>query len=348
MATRIAPAGSATVVAGTENAPAIREIAVVTVNYCTADLTAAAVDSVLARDHGGRHVEIHLVDNASPGDDARRLVELHDTRGWGERVQLHLEGENHGFGRGNNIVLDALAQRSRPPDAIFFLNPDARLENETIEILAKALESDPSAGFAGARIEKPGQGPVTAAFRFPGPGAEFLRALSFGPASRAGRRWLVPLSPDHPEGVVDWVAGAAVLARFETLRAIGFFDPVYFLYYEEVDLMRRAARAGWRTLYVPQAEASHAEGAATGVRSHADDRPRRPDYWYRSWRLYYSRNHGRGGALLAGTAWMAGAALNHLLAILPGRQPSAPRRFFGDFWAVAVRPLLGLPERPRD
>jgi N-acetylglucosaminyl-diphospho-decaprenol L-rhamnosyltransferase len=43
------------------------EIAVIIVNYGTPDLAIEAVESVRARLHGGRRVEVHLVDNASPG-----------------------------------------------------------------------------------------------------------------------------------------------------------------------------------------------------------------------------------------------------------------------------------------
>ena len=77
-------------------------IAVIVVNYGTAPLAVSAVESVLERQHGGRLVEIHLVDNASPNDDAAFLRETHAAKGWGERVTLHLENENRGFGRGNN------------------------------------------------------------------------------------------------------------------------------------------------------------------------------------------------------------------------------------------------------
>ncbi|MFT6272272.1 MAG: hypothetical protein ACJA0F_001111 [Dinoroseobacter sp.] len=58
------------------------------------------------------------------------------------------------------------------------------------------------------------------------------------------------------------------------------------------------------------------------------------------------KNHGRAYALAAGTAWIIGAALNHGLARLRGKQPKAATHFFGDFWAMAMRPLLGLTPRP--
>lgn len=318
------------------------DIAVIVVNYGTAALAIDAVDSVLQRDHGGRRVEVHLVDNASPGGDAELFRAAQAERGWGARVTLHLEQVNHGFGRGNNVVLRALAARAAPPDMVMLLNPDARLENEAIDILARTLETAPWAGMAGAGIASAEGVPATAAFRFPSAASEFVEALNFGPVARLFPRAAVALPPGQPPGRVDWVCGAAVMIRMRTLQDIGFFDPAYFLYYEEVDLMRQAGRAGWQILYVPEARTIHEEGVSTGVRSGDAVRPRRPAYWYRSWLHYFVKNHGRGGAVLAGAAWMAGAAAGHLLARLRGRQPATPARLFGDFWALVGRPLVGL------
>ena len=90
-------------------------IAVITVNYGIAEMSIEAVESVLARTHGGYEVEVHLVDNASPKDDATQISEAHAARNWGDRVTLWLEETNHGFGRGNNVVLNALADRETPP-----------------------------------------------------------------------------------------------------------------------------------------------------------------------------------------------------------------------------------------
>jgi GT2 family glycosyltransferase len=321
-------------------ASAFPSIAVIIVNYGTADLVIEGVESVLARTPADRPVEIHVLDNASPGDDAAVLTRAAAERGWGARVTLHLETENHGFGRGNNVVLDQLTARAAPPDHVFLLNPDARLENDVLALLSARLDADPRVGMAGAGIALPDGTPVTAAFRFPNARAEFSDALNFGPVSRRFARHTVPLPPDQPEGPVDWVAGAAVLMRFSMLRETGFFDPVYFLYYEEVDLMRRARAAGWTILYVPEARVVHAEGAATDQKSHRAERRRRPAYWYDSWRHYYLGNHGRGGAIRAGLAWMAGAALNYPLALLRGQEIRAPARFFPDFWGKVMWPLI--------
>lgn len=317
------------------------EIAVIIVNYGTADLAIEAAGSVLARAHGGRDVEIWLIDNASPGDDAARLEAA--AQDWGDRVTLRLETVNHGFGRGNNVALTALAARETPPDYVFLLNPDAQLASEALSELADFLDAHPKAAVAGARIEKPGAEPVTAAFRFPSRASTFASAAAFGPVSRFFSRSAVALGPDIPTGPVDWVAGAAMMARLDALQSVDFFDPGYFLYYEEVDLMRNLREAGWETWYVAEALVEHREGAATGVKGDDRGRPQRPSYWYQSWRRYFARS-GRIYALSALALWVLGDALNRAISLLRGLRPAAPARLHRDLWTFVARPLLGLKE----
>jgi hypothetical protein len=63
---------------------------------------------------------------------------------------------------------------------------------------------------------------------------------------------------------VDWVQSAAMLVRREAAVEIGYFDPQFFVYSDEVDFCRRLASAGWHTLYVPGARAVHHEQLSTG------------------------------------------------------------------------------------
>jgi N-acetylglucosaminyl-diphospho-decaprenol L-rhamnosyltransferase len=318
---------------------ALAEIAVIVVNYGTADLTIDAVESVRALRHGGRRVEIHVVDNASPGGDAARLAEEHTARGWGEGVTLHLEPVNHGFGRGNNVVLNALAARDRPPGAVFLLNPDARLGNEALDILARFLETHPEAGAAGCAIFHPDGNPATAAFRFPTLWSELERAANFGPVTRLLRRYRTALPPDLPTQRVDWVSGAAVMLRFDAVMSVGFFDPGYFLYFEEVDLMRAMCQAGWQTWFVPEARVVHEEGAATGVGSR-QGRRRRPAFVYESWRHYCLKNHGRAYAISAALIALSGGVVHVSAATLKRRESWLPLDYFHDVRELVLLPLL--------
>ena len=322
------------------------EVCVIIVNYGTADLTIAAVNSVLTQATNARAVHIHVVDNASPGDDAAILRAAHARSAWSDHVTLHLEEVNYGFGGGNNVVLQRYAKNGVLPDKVFLLNPDAALENNAIEILASFLDDTLDAGFAGAGISKPDGTAVTAAFRFPNAIAEFSQNLGLGPIASLLKRWQVPLPPSHPHGKVDWVAGAAVMARSKALQDVEFFDPAFFLYYEEVDLMRQASLKGWETWYVPTAKVIHAEGAATGVKSGEEERRRKPAYWYHSWQYYYCKNHGRVGGTIAGIGYLAGMVGQNTLALMRGRRTQTPLNGIGDFWRLAMKPILGATKEP--
>ena len=316
------------------------EIAIITVNYGTADLTIAGTRSVLEREHGGRTVVMHLVENASPGDDAAQLNAAFDNAEHAGRVVLHIEAENHGFGRGNNVALKALAQLPTPPRYVMLLNPDAALENEAVDLLAACLDEHPQVAAVGAGIALPDGTPVTAAFRFPTPVSEFTRLTAFGPISRLLKNREVALPPDHPEGPVDWVAGAAVMMRLDVAQAMEFFDPAFFLYYEEVDLMRRIRSAGHEVWYLPKARVVHAEGAATDVKSHRSERRRSPGYLYDSWRIYFRKTYGRGGAAGIAGLTLLGATLNFATRVLRGRAPTYPRSFIRDQFRLVFLPLL--------
>ena len=317
-----------------------QRIAVIIVNYGTADLAIAAVESVLAHPEPEASVEVHLVDNASPGEDAARLRQAHDDRGWGARVVLWPEAENHGFGRGNNVVLRALSERADPPDKVLLLNPDARLENAALGILARALDAEPEAAAAGAAVLRPDRSAAIAAFRFPGPVNEITRMINLGFLNRLVRGHLVALPPQHPAGPVDWVSGASVMFRFPALEQAGFFDPAFFLYFEEVDLMRRLRQQGWQVLYVPQARVVHEEGAATGQFAARRERKNDPAYLYQSWAHYFSKFYGRAGAVLIALAMVPAACINMLHRGLRGRAPTVPRAFIRDQWRYVIWPLL--------
>ena len=224
---------------------------------------------------------------------------------------------------------------------VFLLNPDARIEGEAIAILADRMERDPRAAVAGCRITRPsGEPAISAGFRYPSLGAEFVNAVSFGPLSRLFPNLGITFPEGDDDARVDWVSGAAFMARLDALREVDNFDPAYFLYFEEIDLMLRLRRKGWDILFVPGAEVRHVSGAATGV---TGDRPGRrplPGYWYESWRLYFSRNHGRAYAVGCGLARMAGSGLNRAIGGLRRRDSTLPEAFFRDFARHAVRPLL--------
>jgi GT2 family glycosyltransferase len=63
---------------------------------------------------------------------------------------------------------------------------------------------------------------------------------------------------------VDYVTGCALMAKREVFDKIGYLDPAYRAYFEDVDFCARAARAGYEIRYVPRGKVWHKISASTG------------------------------------------------------------------------------------
>ena len=63
---------------------------------------------------------------------------------------------------------------------------------------------------------------------------------------------------------VDWVSGAAMFVTKQFMDKVGYLDPEFFMFCEDVDWCWRARDAGFREVYLPIAEVTHARWAAPG------------------------------------------------------------------------------------
>jgi N-acetylglucosaminyl-diphospho-decaprenol L-rhamnosyltransferase len=214
-------------------------------------------------------------------------------------------------GKGEND--SALLQRSRGCFSLL-LNEDSELLPGATAALRDALTARPRAGAAGARLLRPDGTPQPSAWRFPGPSTALAQALF------VHRRFVVQ-SRGATVREVDWAQSAALAVRREAAADVGWLDPAFFVYSDEVDFCRRLRDAGWTVLYVPQARAFHHEQLST------DRVPeRRIVELARNRDLYMRKHHSAPAALTVRglTAWAyavrAAAAL-----VLPGH---SPRRYW--------------------
>lgn len=70
-----------------------------------------------------------------------------------------------------------------------------------------------------------------------------------------------PKEFDPSSGMTPWASGAFLLISSEAFRRLGGFDPIYFLYNEDVDLSWRAWLADMPVVYEPGAVCAHFTGA---------------------------------------------------------------------------------------
>jgi len=209
----------------------------------------------------GAGAEVWMVDNAS-GDGATALV-----RERFPSVNLIENKTNEGFAAANNRALERVGG-----DFVLFVNPDCRINPDSVARLTAYLSSHPEVGIAAPAIRDLQGGPVPSAHRFETT-ASVLFMLAGGRSLLPGvKRFLARLAGDTTYGIsfgssepraVDWASGACLLARTDLMRRLGGFDEGYFLYYEDEDLCRRVWETGSEVVFFPHARATHAGGAST-------------------------------------------------------------------------------------
>lgn len=317
------------------------------VNYRTPDLTEqclAALSEERSLVPGLKAVVIDGASDDGSADQIANFLEGARYRGWAFFMPLSLNG---GFGWANNQAILRLANTSREPPYIYFLNPDARVLPGAVAALVQELEKYPCCGAAGSQLLDQSGHPTASAFAFPSARREFASAAeSERMAKLLGLPKFVIRSQRSVQ--VDWVTGASVMFRSEALREVGLFDDGFFLYFEEVELMHRLSRSGWQVRHVPSSKVVHLEGASTGVAAGSNSN-QRPLYWYKSRSRYFFLTGGRWALLKANIAASIGALLGARRRFVgKGEVPRKPKRVFkGVEWPVASVPRWGdEPGRP--
>lgn len=283
------------------------DLDVVIVNWNAGTLLRDCLAGIAASE-GAERIAVTVVDNASTDASHEGLLALPGP------FRLIRNGDNLGFGRACN---QGAAAGSAP--AILFLNPDARVEPDTLIRARAALFAEPRRGIVGARLREPDGTTARSCARAPTPAGMLGRAFALDRLGLARPHFL--LEWDHEaDRPVDQVMGAFLMIRRDLFAALAGFDERFFVYYEDVDLCLRARQAGYAVLHLAGPSARHL-GQGTTRQAKA----RRLFYILRSEILYAAKHHGRVLALaLTASAFCAQIPMR-LTQALMRRSPAEAR-----------------------
>jgi GT2 family glycosyltransferase/serine acetyltransferase len=305
---------------------------IVILNYRTADLTIKCLRSVRRELESFPGLKVVVTDNDSGDGSAERItrfIAAGDMRRWARCEPLP---KNGGYAYGNNAAIRRALERPDPPELVLLLNPDTELLPGSITALIDFMRLHPECGIAGSRLVDEQGETHASAFNFPSVWSELDRGVELSVISHLLPKRSVHLPIPEQSTQVDWVAGASMLVRREVFETIGLIDEGYFLYFEEVDFLLRAKRAGFRTFYVPNSRVIHHMGASTRVTDEKEPPRRLPSYWFDSRRRYFLKNHSAAHALLADSAFLAGRGLRRLrLLVAPKATRPDPPHMVRDY-----------------
>ncbi|MEQ6341784.1 MAG: glycosyltransferase family 2 protein [Gammaproteobacteria bacterium] len=239
-----------------------------------------------------------IVDNASTDDS---LVHVEAPSDLSFPLHIIRNNKNRGFGAACNQGA-ALANS----EYLLFLNPDTRLFENSLTVPLAFMQQPENAdvGIVGIQLVDENNHITRSCARFPS--LDIFMAQALGLNRLPGLRHLNTHMTEwvHDKTVtVDHVIGAFYLMRRSLFESLGGFDERFFMYLEDLDLSRRTRQAGWRSVYLAEAQAFHAGGGTSRqVKAH------RLFYSLRS-RLLYGFKHF--------TPWQAWALLGVTLVLEP-------------------------------
>lgn len=217
-------------------------LSVVMVNFRQWEQTAQLVEQLqVSPTLGSEQAEIVIVDNHSP----RHPVVPRLRRQPG--VSVRRWGRNQGFARAVNEGC-----RLSLGKWLLLLNPDTTPCEGFLEgVLERIPHLDERTGIVGFHLRNPDGSQQLST----GPLPTFLGTLGRLLLPRSRRKYQ-PVHSAQP-CQVPWVTGCCLLVRRECWNDLQGLDEDFFLYYEDVDLCRRAAKAGWSVWYDPTLPVVH-------------------------------------------------------------------------------------------
>lgn len=215
-------------------------------HFNTPDLLKTCVNrirSVYAEDGVSVPYEVIVVDdcsNTAPELPSDAVLEIHDA--------------NRGYAASCNT-----GARRAQGDIYIFLNTDIELRSGFFKSL-----SGRDIDIGGLRLETPDGTRRLSCRRFPGY-MNFLfnrRSIltKLFPRNRFSSRYLMT---DKFFEETEWVSGAAMVISRNVFRDLNGFDERFFLYFEDVDICKRARSRGYSVVYIEDIHAVHTEGSTT-------------------------------------------------------------------------------------
>jgi len=190
---------------------------------------------------------LYIVDNSS--EPLEHKLFFHP------RVNYLYVGKNLGFGKAHNLAISLAAGTF---NAHLFLNPDISFEPHVLPKLVNFLSVNPSVGAVMPQIKYPDGTLQPLCKLLPTPMDLIFRRFFICKKikNKINMRYEMHGLPQDRPSCVPTLSACFLLVRGETLNKLGGFDERYFMYLEDVDLVRRIGDLA-ETVYQPAVSVLH-------------------------------------------------------------------------------------------
>ncbi|MGH3020101.1 MAG: glycosyltransferase family 2 protein [Gaiellaceae bacterium] len=307
------------------------DVSVLIVTYQCREAARECLESVYSRTNGVAF-EVVVVDNASDDGTADMV------RAGFPQARLLALDENLGFAAGANLAAEDAAG-----EYLLHLNPDTVVHDGAVHDFVAFARRRPEHGLYGGRTLRPdGTLDPGSCYAQPTLWSLFCFATMLTSAFKGS-----PIF--DPELLGRWrrdsvrevgiITGCLLLVPRRVWQRLGGFDGRFFMYAEDADLTLRAMHAGYRPVFTPDAEITHAVGASAA----------QPDrlILLLQGKVTLLRKHWRSPRREAGIAFLLlGAGSRALVARLLAHRGSARLEAWRDVWRARRAWVRGYIDHP--
>jgi len=221
-------------------------LSIVILSWNTEALLKQCLESLEEGCEGIGGCEVVVVDNGST-DGSSEMVRKYQIRNTKYKIRLVENQSNLGFAKGNNIGIKQARGKY-----IMLLNSDTIVEKGSLKKMVDFLDQHGEISVVGPKLLNQDGTPQSSCGQFPNLWVVFIMLFK----EHFGGSRTVRYSP-AVSGEVDWLMGAAFVAREKVFKKVGFLDERMFMYMEEVEWFYRVRKAGLKAYFLKEAEIVH-------------------------------------------------------------------------------------------
>lgn len=227
------------------------KVSVIIVSWNVKNLLEKCLASIFKYTHD-ISFEVIVVDNNSYDNTVEMVNEKFP------QVNLIANDSNAGFAKANNQGLER-AQG----EYVLFMNPDMEFHENTLKKMSDLKDERPDVFASTCQLQYPDGERQNNIKRLPGFISQFFillklhHFLSFLPAVS---KYLYKDFDYSKEYDVENIMGAFVFARRSEFIELGAWNEKYWLWWEDVDLCKKAKNANKKIIYTPITKVTHYEG----------------------------------------------------------------------------------------
>jgi len=234
----------------------MKDLSIIIVNYNVKDLVVKNLQSIFAFTKDISY-KVFVVDNGSKDGSVQCFNDTFKNEIESDLLKVYDTKNNNGFAKGNNIPFNEIDS-----EYVLYMNPDMEIFDNVFKKQVDFMKNNPQVDFSTCMLKYPDgeiQHNIKGLPDFYINLIVLLKLHHFLKNEKLNKYFLSKFDYLN-QSFVEQIMGAFVFAKKSSMDKIGLWNEDYWLWWEDVDLCRKAKNLDMKILYNPNNNLVHYEG----------------------------------------------------------------------------------------